>query len=368
MRATHLPPTVFTYGTGEDPPGLRTVRAGPRIPGFTGGYHPSRPILDVLLSRAVLSSREVRRSLHVHLHEGGLIGRVVRQLTGVPYVLDLQGSLVEEALRDARTGGHRFATLVLSAAERFAEDGAGYVVVSSPQIRDLLRTNVSGLRDRLFFIDDGIPDRFVLSPRDRARYRGEVRAELGDSASDFVIAYVGTLSATQGIDSLIEAAPQILRSIPTAMFRIYGLPFPGFSLPRYRETVRRLGLEARFRFMGPVPYDEAPRVLAGADVAVTWKSNPFEANGKIALYMAAGVPTVALRSPVSEGYLGKEGERGGLLTADVPEAAGSIVRLAVDASLRERLGTEAANAARSHLSWSTRSAVIVELHSRLTAS
>ncbi|MGP8078100.1 MAG: glycosyltransferase family 4 protein [Thermoplasmata archaeon] len=368
MPATQRTPTVFTYGTGADVPGLRTVRVGPKIAGFTGGFHWSRPIFDALLSKAILSSRERPRSLHVHLHEGGLIGRIARTLRNVPYVVDLQGSLVEEVLRRSKQGETGIAGTTLSGVEHLAENGASYVVVSSPSMYDRLQTRLPNLRERVFLIDDGIPDASILNAEDRARYRREVRSTLGDAEGSVVIAYVGSLSASQGIDRLIAAAPGILRSVPTATFRIYGTPNPGFSISRYTEAARRLGVESRIRFMGAVPYEQATRALAAADIAVSWKANPFEANGKIAVYLGAGVPTVAIRSPIVERYLGKGGERGGVIAADADEAAQCVVRLARDPELRERLGNAALSTARDRLGWSVRSGQILDLHRRLYAS
>ena len=367
LPATYDRPTVFTYGTGEDVPGVRTRRVGPKVPGFTGGFHWSRPVLDALVAETVLAQRPLPRTLHVHLHEGGLVGRVARKLRGLRYVVDLQGSLVEEALRYSRREVAERAATVLRRVERFAEEGADYLVTSSSTLEQHLRSRLPQLRDRVVCIDDGIPDASILSPAERDHFRSESRADLHDPVHDFVIAYVGTLSPSQGVDSLLRAAPRIVRSVPNAIFRIYGPSNREFSIESYTEMARELGLDSRVRFLGAVPYDRVTRALAGADVAVSWKTNPFEANGKVAAYMGAGIPTVAIRSPIVERYLGSTGEKGGLVAGDVEEAADEVIRLAGDPSLRERLGDAALRAARAELGWSQRSRRILELHLKVAA-
>lgn len=365
VMETHAPPPVYTYGSGENVPGIRTIRSGPRIEGFRAGFHWSRPVYDALVTRAVLARRDRHRSLHVHLHEGGLIGRVAEKLRGLPYVIDLQGSLVEETFRYAASGRAGTLRAVLTRVERLAEGGAGYIVVSSPTMVEQVRRRLPRLRDRVICIDDGIPARLILRESDRPALRRGARSAVGDPDDAFVVAYVGSLSPAQGVDRLLASVPRIRRAVPSARFRIYGAPYPGFTLDAYRESARRFGAEADVRIMGPVPYDRVTETLAGADVAVSWKSNPFEANGKIAVYMGAGVPTVALRSPIVERYLGPQGEKGGIVAADLDSAIEGVVGLAHDPDLRARLGATALRTARSELSWSSRSLKLLGLHERL---
>jgi len=368
LAETHRPPTTFTYGTGTDLPGIPVVRSGPSVRGLTTGFHWSRPGLDLLLSRTLLAYRDLPATLHVHLYEGGLIGKVVRQLRGIPYVVDLQGSLVEESARYAKAGFGRWAAHRLARIERLVEDGAGYVVTSSPSMLEFVRTHSPEVAERLVCVDDGVPARAVLTPSERDRARTKSRESFGDAAEDFVIAYLGSLSRSQGIDSVLEAAPSILRSVPNARFRLFGVPNPGSSIEQYRAMAGRLGVGDRVQFPGAVPYDDATRTLAGADVAVTWKANPFEANGKVPFYMGAGVPTVALRTPIAEHYLGRDGSKGGVVAASVDAAIDGVVRLAHEPSSRQKLGEAALATARAELTWSARAARLLNLHRNLVGS
>lgn len=365
LAETHQPPTTFTYGTGTNLPGVPVVRSGPRVRGLATGFHWSRPGLDVLLTRTVLSLRELPRSMHVHLYEGGLIGKVVRQLRGIPYVVDLQGSLVEETGRYLNGGLGRWATRGLSRVERLVEQGAGYVVTSSPSMLEFVRARSPRAAERLVCVDDGVPADSVLAPADHARARAAARSSRGDDEEDFVIVYLGSLSPSQGIDRVLDAAPKILESVPRARFRFFGVPNPGSSVAGYRAMADRLRVGARVEFPGVVPYDEATRTLSGADVAVTWKSNPFEANGKVPVYMGAGVPTVATRTPITEHYLGRDGSKGGVLADSVDEAADAVIRLAHEPATRRKLGEAALATARAELTWSARAAQLLRLHDQL---
>lgn len=368
LSASCVAPAVYTYGTGQDVPGIRTIRAGPRVPGLTTGFHWSRPGMDVLLARRFLTTSRRPTSLHVHLHEGALIGRIDRSLRGVPYVADLQGSLAEETLRYAGNGTLRRARSTLDWVERVVERGASFVITSSPGMEQALRDRWPERTERIRCIDDGVPEELILEPRDRPEARASIRARLDDPADRIVIAYMGSLSPSQGIDRLLTAAPEIFRRVPHAYLRLYGVPNPGSSIEAYLALCRGLGIESRVAFMGPIPYAEATRALAGADIAITWKANPLEGNGKIPVYMAAGLPTVVLRSPSAERYLGPDGARGGILANSIPEAVDGVVRLAGDPTQRDRLGAAALRVAREELTWADRGRQILEIHRTVAAT
>lgn len=367
VSKSHRPPTVFSYGTGAEVRGVPVTRSGPRIRGLTTGFHWSRPGLDLLLMRTVLARRDLPPSLHVHLYEGGLIGEAIHRLRGIPYVVDLQGSLVEEAGRYVKGLRAGWVASWLSRFERLAEGGASCVVTSSPSMARYVKEHAPQLSNRVVCIDDGVPESSILTPENREDCRTAARASLNDPAGDFVVAYVGSLSPSQGIDDLLAAAPSIVRHVPRARFRLYGTPNPGSTLAGYRAMADRAGVGPYVEFLDAIPYAEATRVLAGADVAVTWKTNRFEGNGKVALYMGAGVPTVAIRSPVVERYLGPEGKKGGIVADTVGAASDAVVQLARDPELRRQLGDAALVTARKELTWTARGEELLRLHDRIVA-
>ena len=70
---------------------------------------------------------------------------------------------------------------------------------------------------------------------------------------------------------------------------------------------RHADLSDMIHFTGKVDYAHAPLMLSAADIAVTPKLSPTEANGKIFNYMACGLPVVAFDTPVNREVLGDTG-------------------------------------------------------------
>ncbi|MBC7225046.1 MAG: glycosyltransferase, partial [Anaerolineae bacterium] len=91
---------LCTYRTGRDWPGL-TIRRTPAIPwrrGLEVGSSWHKLAYDALLAPVCLKAvRGFRPHLiHAFLHEGALLGWLLRAVTGIPLVFDFQGSLTSE--------------------------------------------------------------------------------------------------------------------------------------------------------------------------------------------------------------------------------------------------------------------------------
>jgi len=118
-----------------------------------------------------------------------------------------------------------------------------------------------------------------------------------------VVIFVGVLTEYQGVDLLLEAIPHVVQKVPHVKFVIIGYP----NEQLYRQKARELGVEPWTHFTGKVSYEEVPRYLSLADVAVSPKISVTEANLKLFNYMAMGLPTVVFDTPVNREILGHVG-------------------------------------------------------------
>jgi glycosyltransferase involved in cell wall biosynthesis len=118
-----------------------------------------------------------------------------------------------------------------------------------------------------------------------------------------VVIFVGVLTEYQGIDLLLEAIPHVVQKIQQVKFIIIGYP----NEQIYRDRARALGIEPWTHFTGKVSYEEVPRYLSLADVAVSPKVSMTEANLKLFNYMAMGLPTVVFDTPINREILGRVG-------------------------------------------------------------
>ena len=292
---------VVTYPSGRDLPDVAIERARP-IPGVRpGALGPSlgRPLLDARLLQA---SRRVARQfkphlLHGHLHEGIAIGAAVRASYRIPLIADLQGSLTAELTDHGFLSDGGVAARVVRGIESWLVRRPDRILTSSHHGVTLLKAQ--GVRpDQIEPLPDGV-DVDVFRPRPPDSM---LRARFGLDGKRVVV-FLGVLTAYQGVDLLLDAAPIVARSEPDVHFLVMGYP----NEDHYRAEVRARRLEGFVTLTGRVPYDDAARWLSLGEVAVSAKRSLTEANGKLLNYMACGLPVVASDTPVNRELLGDAG-------------------------------------------------------------
>jgi PEP-CTERM/exosortase A-associated glycosyltransferase len=154
----------------------------------------------------------------------------------------------------------------------------------------------------------------------------ELRQALG-LRDAFVLGFLGSFYAYEGLDLLIDALPAILRKVPTAKVLLVG---GGFEEARLRNQVAGLGLEQHCLFAGRVPHAEVERYYGLVDLLVyPRRSNrltelvtplkPLEAMAQGRLLAASDVG--------GHRELIRDGETGFLFEPDSAEAlAGAVFR------------------------------------------
>jgi glycosyltransferase involved in cell wall biosynthesis len=343
LAALGVETEVVTYPVGHDPEGVRVHRAV-RLPGVRpSALGPSwgRPLLDLSLLAATW--RRARRFrphvLHAHLHEGVLIGTIVRALTGIPLIADLQGSLTEELV------DHRFlrATGPLNMAcrrfERWLTRRPDAILVSSAAASSLVTSGVAA-PDRVVPLPDGVDlQQFRPGLGDAA-----LRASLGLTGRRVVV-FLGVLTPYQGVDALLDAVPRVAVDVPDVHFLVMGYP----NEAHYRALVQTRGLAPWVSLPGRVPYAEAASWLGLGEVAVSPKQSLTEANGKLLNYMACGLPTVATDTPVNRELLGEHGAF--VPVGDADALAARLVDLLRDDDRRRTLGEALRRRAEQEFAW-----------------
>ena len=292
---------VVTYPTGNDVPGVRIARA-PNVPGLrTPALGPSygRLALDTFLfGTALRAARRFRPDIvHAHLHEGIAVGLIAARLVDSPLVADLQGSLRSELVdhRFLRNGG--LPSALVDGVERWLVRRADTILVSSATGARLLAKQMVNPA-RILSLPDGVDlTRFHPMPPNSARMD---RLGLRDKR---VVVFLGVLTPYQGVDALIESAPQVIEKVPNAHFLIMGYP----NEEHYRRIVSQRGLERYVTLPGRIPYNEAALWLNLGAVAVSAKTSLTESNGKLLNYMACGLPVVSTDTPVNRELLGEAG-------------------------------------------------------------
>lgn len=295
---------IATYHNGDEVVGLSTVRSWdvPWIKRTLVGSSRHKLYLDIALSwRSLRTALNYKPDIiHAHLHEGGLIGAVLKRIINKPLVFDFQGSMTAEMI------DHKFLASTSSPLykplyqlESWINQQANMVLTSSDNATNLLLNDFAHNPMHVTTIADGIDtDFFAPQPRNL-----ELLTSLGIPADRKIVIYLGLLAPYQGTNMLIESIPDVLKAVPDAHFLIMGYPDPDSYL-RYAQS---LGVADRVTLPGRIRYLDSHYYLGLGDVAVAPKMSRSEGSGKIPQYMSLGLPVITFDTSVSRQYLGDNG-------------------------------------------------------------
>lgn len=324
---------LCTYPLGADQEGI-DIRRTARIPGYTrvdAGFSPFRFPADLLLFLLVLRTawRERPDVLHGHLHEGALIGWAVRLCLfwrRLPVIMDMQGSLSGELVGYGTVCGTGRLVRLVRRVERCICRLPQLFFCSSPRSLDLLRRDFGVAEERLVLLNDVVPDRFFADQEQAA-----LRQQLDLPAERTVVLYSGSLLPGKGLGHVLDAIAELQGQRPDLFFVLVGYP-----VDEVRTQLETRGLADSVRLVGRVAYDELPRWLAVADIALEPKEEVSgEASGKVLHYLAAGLPVVCFDTVNNRDLLG---ELGYYARANGPSFAAAILQAADDPAGRQARG------------------------------
>jgi len=345
---------IVTYHLGRDMPGIPTIRI-PRIPWYSrleAGPSLHKLYLDALLFfKAALYLPEFKPDLiHAHLHEGAFIGYFLKKLSGIPLLLDYQGSLTGECIDHGFFGASSWPAAIFRSLEQMIHGFADRIITSaSSGTADLIRTWGIPAHKASPLID--AVDTAVFAPQPQQ----SGREALGIPSDAFVVAYLGLMNHYQGTDLLLESIELLKKEGRKILFLIMGFPDA-----RYRTEAKQRGLEAMTLFTGKVDYTDAPMLLSAADIAVTPKLSPTEANGKIFNYMACALPVVAFDTPNNREILGDTGIYANY--GDARDLAAKIATLADSRTSLQQISQSVRDKALSEHSWDARGKELVKVY------
>ncbi len=337
---------IVTYHLGRNMPDIPTYRI-PRIPWYSrleAGPSLHKLYLDALLFfKAALLIPEFKPDLiHAHLHEGAFIGYFLKKLSGVPLLLDYQGSLTGECIDHGFFSTTSRIAGLFKKIERMIDRCADRIITSSSTGTSELITTW-GVQPQLVTPLIDAVDTEVFRPRPPQ----QGREALGIPHDLFVIAYLGLTNRYQGTDLLLDCIEILKRDGIKVFFLIMGFPDE-----RYQIEAKKRSLSDMIHFTGKVDYAQAPLFLSAADIAITPKLSLTEANGKIYNYMACGLPVVAFETPVNREALGDTGIYANY--GDANDLAAKIAALASDSVTRSHLSAQTHDKATREHSWHAR--------------
>ncbi|WP_435022609.1 glycosyltransferase family 4 protein (plasmid) [Tundrisphaera sp. TA3] len=309
----------------------------PDAAGITYHHVPAwRPnALATILSFAIPATAMARGPFDI-VHAQGLCG--LRHDVATAHFCRAGWDEALARLRGRPTWRQALAKLLVTPLERFAlaARSTRRVIAVSGRIRDELE-RYYGRRDGVRVIYHGV-DLDAFHPRNRERFRGVIRADLGVREGECLALYAGDLQ--KGAAAAIRATARV----PGVRLVLVSGSDPAAD----RAVARAEGVADRVVFR---PYSrQVERYFAAADVFLF--PTLYDAYGMvISEAMAAGLPVVTSRAAGASELI--EHGRDGWLTADPwdrDQVAEGLQALARDSDLRARMG-EAARSTIERYTW-----------------
>lgn len=204
---------------------------------------------------------------------------------GCPVVLNLQDILPEAAVHVGLISNKQ-AIRVFEALEKFAYCTASVIsVISDGFTENLINKGVPNQKIRC--IPNWVDTQFIR-PLDQASNPFRQAYGLEDK---FVVMYSGNIALTQGLETVIRAAAQLVHR-PEIMFVIVG---EKQALEKLRQACEKYGA-TNVLLLPFQPREQLPEMLAAADVGlVVQKRNVigFNMPSKIQVLLASGRPIIA---------------------------------------------------------------------------
>jgi len=285
--------------------------------------------------------------IHAHHLEGLLVALPSRLRHGVPIVYDAHTMLSSEL----PSYGPGFSKRVVSTVGRWFDgvlpNAADHVASVTTDIRDQLTARHGLSPDQISVVTNGVETECFRVAGVSPRADGLTR-----------LIYTGTLAPYQDVDLLLEAFAVARRArADLRLCMAVSSPFDS-----YEALARKLGIRDAIEII-PDSFEELPRQLAEAAVAVLPRMHCDGIPQKLLNYMAAGKGIVC--SAGSAKLL--EHERTGLIVpdGDVGAFAAAIVRLAADPAYSDALGNAARDYVERNYSWDQAAERLEKVYARV---
>lgn len=281
--------------------------------------------LIALLKLIKIIRRDKFDIVHTHESKAGILGRVAGKLAGVPVIIH-------------SPHGHIFygyfgyiKTTIFILLERFTALFTDKIItLTKKEIEEHLKVKI-GNRDKFTFIYNGIElDKFEKVDVNVREKRGQLSLPLDVS----VVATVARLVPVKGHKYLIDAAAEVVKSIPQARFLFIG---DGKLREELQEQAENLGLSSNILFLGW--RKDVLEILPIIDLFVLPSINEGLGMVLVEAY-AFGKPVVATNVGGIPEVV--EDKKTGLLTPpkDSKKLAQAIIELLEDPKRAKKMGEE----------------------------
>jgi glycosyltransferase involved in cell wall biosynthesis len=273
--------------------------------------------------------------IHAHHYEGLAVSLMARSMSGIPLIYDTHTLLESELPSYPLSLPKSFKRFIGRCLDKWAPVQADRVIAVTEDIKKkLVRTSGIDPR-RITVVGNGIEAQRFLNIH-------PLHAD-GDDGIKRII-YTGNFSEFHGMDYLLKAFREMLRQRDDMRVGIVSV----FPFNRIESMAKVLGIRDKVDFIH-AGFDEVPKYLAQAHVAVNPRVVCDGIPQKILNYMAAGKPIVSFEGSAKIIEHGKTGwivENG-----NVEAFSQGVIRLIDDPELAACLGRNARRHVLSEYTW-----------------
>ena len=188
----------------------------------------------------------------------GLAGCWLARRKRVPFVFEVR-DLWPESLTAVGVGtDHSILHRSLARIAGFLYRSADRIVVVTPAFRDYLAGHWRVPSEKISVIENAV-ETDVFSPQNADALRRELDAE-----GKFVVSYIGTMGMAHGLETMIDAAAQVMESNPEVLFLFVG---EGAEKQKLVQLAGRHRLH-NLRFIGQQPREKIPAYICASDACL----------------------------------------------------------------------------------------------------
>ena len=350
--------TLCTYHHGRDIPSINTKRIK-TISNYTQTEAgPSKYKLLADWRLLLLSIKQYRQQkpsvIHAHLHEGLLIGLLVKWLffwNRTPVIGDMQGSLSGELQAHGSFDKKPFLKWPVKTLEWCLMKCANRIVCSSQHSLEKIQTDFSVSAAKISLAQDGADRANPLSDQKRTELLNKYQLPT-DTA---LVVYSGALLESKGLNELKE----IINTTVAENIHFLIIGYPSENLQPYLAQHQ---LQDNCTLTGQIDFELLSDYLNLADIAIDPKNNNAgEGSGKMLNYLACGLPVVAFNTLNNRTFLSAESH----LADNVNDLCEQLIRLANDKALREQIALENLQCFEENYSWQVCKTQLDSLYNQL---
>ena len=282
-----------------------------------------------------------------HSHYATFAAWLIGRRLGIPSAVKLFG-VMELVHTEWPAAKYWFKNLEQIVALKFPQD-AWIVLDDGTRGGEILRAR-GVAPEKIHFLPNGLN----LEWLDQRPNRAAARARFGLAPGARVVLFLARLvPSKRPLDALRAAAAMAGRGVPDVVFVFAG---DGPLRAACERAAREMRVGERVRFLGTVPHDAVPELMAASDLFVSTSTLTNRALPTCEA-MICGIPVVAYDSGDTARVV--SGETGALVAdGDVSALAGAIERLLASDAERAGMGEAARRVARAEfVSWEQRIAM-----------